>query len=503
MKIAFVSTEVVPFSKTGGLADVAGALPKFLEELGHRVVVFTPLYKQVKEKFRPRRTLRTISVPVGKDLVRGEIWEDKLPDSNVTVYFIGNDDYFNRDGLYGDAKGDYSDNCSRFVFFSRGVIEAIKAIGFLPDVIHSNDWQAGLIPLYCRLAYAGDRPIARAANVYTIHNLAYQGLFWHWDIPITNIGWEHFNYHELEFYGKINFMKGGIVHADTITTVSPTYAREIQRSEEMGAGLQGVLGERSRDIAGILNGIDYSVWNPEIDTLIAAKYGPGDMAGKATCKSLLQRESGLAERAGAPLIGAISRLVDQKGFDLVADIIDDLMREDLQLVILGTGMEKYHKLLGAIAKRYPDRLALFLKFDNRLAHAIEAGADMFLMPSRYEPCGLNQMYSLKYGTVPVVRATGGLADTITDATPEALKSGTANGFSFVPYESSALMSTIRRALAAYGDRDTWSGIVSIGMRQDWSWSRSAAEYTRVYAETIAKKASKADSSAGKRPISRA
>ncbi len=418
MKIAIVASEVVPFSKTGGLADVAGALPKFLEKRGHEVCVFTPLYKAVWDKFHPTRTNHRISVPVGSDLVQGEVWRETLPDSNVTVYFIGNDNYFYRDGLYGDEKGDYSDNCSRFVFFSRGVLEAIKALNLKPDLINSNDWQSGLIPVYAKIADFDDPSIRKAAHVFTIHNLAYQGLFWHWDIPLTNIGWEHFNYKELEFYGKVNFMKGGIVFADTITTVSPTYAKEIQADEESGAGLDGVLRDRGADVVGILNGIDYSVWNPEIDDLIPKKYSLDKPKGKAECKAELQKYAGLPAQPNVPLVGTISRLVDQKGFDLIAEIIDPLMQEEMQFVLLGTGLEKYHALFTEIVRRYPDKAAAFLKFDNKLAHMIEAGSDMFLMPSHYEPCGLNQMYSLKYGTVPVVRATGGLADTITDATPE-------------------------------------------------------------------------------------
>jgi len=487
MKIAFVSSEVVPFSKTGGLADISGALPKFLEKLGHKVSVFTPLYKAVKDKFRPRKTGRAVSVPVGTDLVKGEIWQGTLPDSKVPVYFISHDAYYYRDGLYGDAKGDYSDNCSRFVFFSRAVIEAIRALGLEPDVIHSNDWQAGLIPVYSKLAYAGDAGISRAANVYTIHNLGYQGLFWHWDMPIINIGWEHFNYKELEFFNKINLVKGGIVFSDTITTVSPTYAKEIQSDEELGAGLRGVLKERTKDLVGILNGIDYAEWSPEVDALIPSKYSLAGMSGKAICKKELQGEANFLKKPAVPLIGMITRLVDQKGLDLLAAVAEQLMAEDLQLVVLGTGLEKYHKLLTQIAAKYPKKAAAFLKFDNRLAHWIEAGADIFLMPSRYEPSGLNQLYSLKYGTVPVVRATGGLADTITDAADAAVRAGKANGFSFAPYEANELLRTVRRALAAYHDATLWQQLVTTGMKQDWSWNRSATEYVAMYKEAVERK----------------
>jgi len=489
MKIAFVSSEVVPFSKTGGLADVSGALPKFLSSLGNDVVVFTPLYRDIREKFRPKKIGRPISVPVGPDLVTGQIWTTTFPESKVPVYFIACDPYFNREGLYGDAKADYSDNCSRFVFFSRAVLAALKELDFKPDVIHANDWQAGLIPMYLKIGNAAgnSNSNSRPPVVYTVHNLAYQGLFWHWDIPLLNVGWEHFNYKELEFFGKINFMKGGIAFADTVTTVSPTYAREIQSDEELGAGLQGVLKERSKDLVGILNGVDYADWNPETDALIPARYSLADRVGKAECKQALQREAGFLQKPRVPVIGMITRLVDQKGFDLIAAVVGDMMKEDLQLVILGTGLEKYHTLLTGIARNYPKKCAIFLKFDNRLAHLIEAGSDMFLMPSRYEPCGLNQMYSLKYGTVPIVRATGGLADTVTDATDANVKAGSANGFSFVPYEAAALIQSVRGALSAYADAQLWERIAQTGMKQDWSWTRSAREYERVYRETIEKK----------------
>jgi len=486
MRIAFVSSEVVPFSKTGGLADVSGALPKFLAELGHEVTVFTPLYRGIRRRFKPRRTNKTISVPVGSDKVEGALYRGKLPDSRVKVVFIANDGYFDREGLYGDEAGDYGDNCSRFVFFSRGVLEAIKALDLKTDIVHSNDWQAGLIPVYRRVAYGGEEALAGAAHVFTIHNMAYQGLFWHWDIPLTNIGWEHFNYKELEFYGKINFLKGGIVFADTITTVSPTYAKEIQSDEELGAGLNGVLRDRSDDVFGILNGIDYTVWNPEVDELIPAKYSIRDLSGKAKCKSRLQKEAGLPVKGDVPLVGMITRLVDQKGLDLIADGIDEIMSEDLQFVLLGTGLEKYHVLFEDVARRYPKKAGIFLKFDNKLAHMIEAGADMFLMPSRYEPCGLNQMFSLKYGTVPIVRETGGLADTVTNADEESLKAGVANGFTFGPYETSALVDALRRALEAWSDKPRWSKIVAAGMAQDWSWARSAKEYVKLYEHTIRK-----------------
>jgi len=486
MHILFATPEAAPFAKTGGLADVSGALPKHLhDDLGHDVAVIMPYYRMVRESgAHVSDTGRQVSVPVGQITRTARILRATFPDSETPVYFVQEDSYFDRETLYGPKGTDYKDNCERFVFFSRAVIEAAKLLFDSIDIIHCNDWQTGLVPVYMKTLYADDPKIGAAASVFSIHNLAYQGLFWHWDMRLTGLDWSLFNWQQLEYYGKLNLLKGGIVFADSISTVSKRYAREIQTAE-YGVGLENVIQTRARDLFGILNGIDYSVWNPEIDELIPARYSADDLSGKAACKKELQRINNLPQRPDVPLIGAISRLDKQKGFDLLSDIIDDLIQEDIQFVLLGTGDPKYHKFFERLAREYPDKAGINLTFNNTLAHQIEAGADIFLMPSRYEPCGLNQMYSLRYGTVPVVRATGGLADTITDFNDQTRHDEAANGFCFEEYTPRALLETIRRALRTYATPD-WHTLVVRGMRQDWSWTRSAREYVEMYEQTLAK-----------------
>ncbi len=496
MRIVMASAEVSPFSKTGGLGDVAGSLPKHLRELGHEVIVITPRYSVVRENASClsdmaglRRTAIDFSIPVGKRMMPGALQRSQLPGSDVPVYFVENKHYFDRDGLYGTGGGhdnDYADNAERFIFFTRAVLEACRKLDFAPDVIHCNDWQTGLLPVYIRTTYGNMPEFANTASVFTIHNLVYQGNFWHWDMKLTGLDWYLFNWRHLEYFGNLNFMKGGIVFADVVSTVSKQYAKEIQ-SEEYGAGLNEILSDRSDDLFGIINGVDYSIWSPETDEHIAARYGPDDLSGKAECKAALQqaynlpaRDSGGPQKHGAPLIGIVSRLDKQKGFDIIADAIEGIMALDLQIVLLGTGDPQYHALFENLAERHPGKLGVNLTFDNALAHQIEAGADMFLMPSRYEPCGLNQLYSLKYGTVPIVRATGGLADTIIDATPDAIEGGTATGFSFEDYTPAELLATVRRAVETYSHRDVWARLVRHCMAQDWSWSRSANEYVDLY-----------------------
>jgi len=480
MKVLFASSEIVPFAKTGGLADVSASLPVALRKLGHEISVFTPLYGETRAKnpsLRP--TGITVSVPVGERTVSGGIMEGALPGSDVPVYFLDAPKYYDRDGLYGTSAGDHKDNCSRFVFFARGLLETAKALGFAPDVIHLNDWQTALAAVYRKTLYAGEPLFEKSAVLLTIHNLAYQGVFWHLDMPLTGIDWSHFNWKELDHFGKLNFLKGGIVFADRINTVSPTYAGEI-RSSEFGAGLDGVLRHVGGRLSGIINGVDYAHWNPETDELLPARYSASDLSGKAECKKALQAEYGLPQKADVPVIGIVGRLAAQKGLDLVAEAMGEFLKMPLQIIILGTGEEKIQDVIREVASSAPERIGAKIAFDNRIAHLIEAGSDIFMMPSRYEPCGLNQMYSLKYGTVPLVRSTGGLADTIVDCTPETLKSGRANGFSFKPYEVKALIETVKRALELYGRREDWARLVSVGMRQDWSWARSAREYEALY-----------------------
>lgn len=487
MNIVIVSPEAAPFAKTGGLADVAGALPKFLAQLKHKVCLFMPYYPQVKQgKFPVKDTGKEISVNIADKTVTGKIFEGQIPDSKVPVYFIVQDGYFDRPELYKDRETgkDYGDQSERFIFFSRAVLEAIEALGIKPDVIHCNDWQSALIPAYVKTLYKEGRAVSGAGTVFTVHNLGYQGMFWHWDMHLTGLDWSLFNWKQLEYYGHLNFLKAGLVFADVINTVSRTYAKEIQ-TEEFGVGLQDVLKERSKDLYGVVNGIDYSVWSPEVDTLIAKKFSANDLSGKDECKKQLLKTQKLPKKKNVPLIGIISRLDKQKGFDILEQALPEIMERNLQIVVLGTGEAKYHELFQNAAKKFPQKIAVNLAFNNKLAHEIEAGSDMFLMPSRYEPCGLNQLYSLKYGTVPVVRSTGGLADTVIDCTPETLEAEIATGFVFDEYTSDALIEVIDRALEVWNRQPDWEKLMRNGMEKDWSWSRSAKEYVTLY-----KKASK-------------
>lgn len=489
MRILLATSEAVPFAKTGGLADVCGALPVELARAGHQAAVILPAYRQAHYCGLPSEPMGIeFIVPIGTKTVAGRLLKSRLPGCDVPVYLIEQDQYYDRDQLYRTDGKDYIDNCERFVFFCRAVMESIRLLELQLDVIHANDWQTGLVPAYLKIAYHGLPRYEQIACVFTIHNMGYQGQFWHWDMLLTGLDWKYFNWHQMEFHGKLNLLKTGLVFADSITTVSPRYAQEIQ-SPALGCGLEGVLQQRRDVLFGILNGIDPVEWNPAIDPHLEANFDADAVGkGKPQCKAALQKELGLPLRAEVPLVGLIGRLCDQKGFDLVADVMQKWGSEnDLQWVILGTGEPKYHRLFQSLSEQFRDRVAVRLEFSTPLAHRIEAGADMFLMPSRYEPCGLNQLYSLRYGTVPVVRATGGLADTITDATPQALADGTANGFCFHQYNAQALDETLRRACEAYRRPQVWSQLVGTGMGQDWSWARSAAQYVKLYQETIGRK----------------
>lgn len=483
MDVVFVASEAVPFAKTGGLADVAGALPRALEKQGHRASLFLPCYRRARSAGpAPADTGVTLHIPIGARHVDGRVLQARLPGSGAMAYLIDQPGYFDRDGLYGNGTTDYEDNCERFVFFQRAVLETIRALGLRPDVIHCNDWQTGLIPVYVRTLYRNVPELSRAGTLLTIHNLAYLGLFWHWDMALTGLDWHLFNWRQLEFHGKLCFMKAGLVFADLLSTVSPTYAREIQTPRH-GIGLDGLLRDRHADLYGIVNGIDLDIWSPSNESMIARRYDADTVTeGKARCKDWLQEQAGLDRRPEVPLFAQIGRLDPQKGWDLLAEVADRLLATDAQLMVLGVGHARYHALLEDLARRHPGRCSAFLGFDDDLAHQIEAGADLFLMPSLFEPCGLNQLYSLAHGTVPVVRATGGLADTVTDATPSTLADGTATGFCFTEPTAAALWQTIERALALWPDRDAWTRLMRTGMRQDWSWDRSAREYTRVYEE---------------------
>ena len=483
MNILLATSEAVPFAKTGGMADVCGALPAELSRLGHGATLILPAYRQIRYCGLPIEPLGiNFIVPIGSKTVAGRLLRSHLPGSTVPVYLVQQDAYYDRDELYRQNGQDYPDNCERFVFFSRAVMEAIRLLELDIDVIHANDWQTGLVPAYLKIKYRNLPRYERIATLFSIHNIAYQGVFWHWDMLLTGLDWKYFNWHQMEYYGKLNLLKTGVVFADAIGTVSPRYAHEIQ-TPDFGRGLEGVLQHRRESLFGILNGIDESVWNPATDPNLAARYTAETAAqGKAACKASLQRELGLSEQASEPLIGMIGRMDDQKGFDLVADVIGEWVQgSEVQWAILGKGEPKYHRLFAELHNRFPQKVGVRLEYSDPLAHRIEAGADMFLMPSRFEPCGLNQMYSLKYGTVPVVRETGGLADTITDASEVAVAAGKANGFSFREDNALALSETLARACDTYRRRpDVWHRLIEAGMRQDWSWRHSANEYVRVY-----------------------
>ena len=487
MNILMVASEAIPFAKTGGLADVVGSLPIELSRLGHRLTLMLPAYRQTRSSGQPLEpTGIRLDIPIGNKIVVGRLLRSQLPNSNVPVYLVEQDDYYDRPELYRDDGADYRDNCERFVFFCRAIMESIRLLDLAPNIIHANDWQTGLVPAYLDLEYRDAPGYGEIASVFTIHNMAYQGQFWHWDMLLTGLDWKYFNFHQMEFYGNLNLLKTGIVFSDAVTTVSPTYANEIQHSE-FGCGLQDTLAQRSATVSGIINGVDYAVWNPQTDRHIAANYGPENWReGKATCKRKLQEELGLSVRAEVPLIGIVGRLVDQKGFDLIARLMEQWVDQaDVQWAILGTGEPSYHDLLQRLQTQHPEKTAVKLMFSDELAHRIEAGADIFLMPSRYEPCGLNQLYSLKYGTVPVVHRTGGLADTIAHPTGENLANRTANGFVFEEYATGALESVLELACDTLRtDPAIWDQLVSTGMRQDWSWKTSARAYAQLYEETL-------------------
>src|SRR5271157_5782876 len=476
MHIAFAASECVPFSKTGGLADVVGALPRSLAALGHQVSVFLPRYRQTKLD-DPQTVVRSITVPFDdKYRFCSVVTADTKTPTGVRFYFVDYPPYFDRDALYGTPAGDYPDNAERFAMFSRAVLEAAKVLG-VPQVFHCHDWQSALVPVMLRTLYAEDPAFRDVATVFTIHNMGYQGLFPSDTLPLLMLPWELLTISKMEFFGQVNFLKGALVHADFITTVSKKYSQEIQTTE-YGFGLEGVLRGRAATVTGILNGVDYDEWSPQTDKFTVAKYSPQDLSGKVQCKQDLLHAFGIANvDAKIPVIGIVSRFAAQKGFDLIAQMMDRLAREEMIMVVLGSGDKPYEEMFQRLNKQFPHKIAVKVAFDNAIAHKIEAGADMFLIPSRYEPCGLNQIYSLKYGTVPIVRATGGLDDTIE---PWDARTGKGTGFKFSDYTGEALLATIRQALLAYQDPSSWQTLMRNGMGRDFSWGASAREYGKIY-----------------------
>ena len=479
MRVLLASSEVFPFAKTGGLADVAGALPKALQKLGVDVRVIMPKYKGIEEKEFPITYggLR-ISCPISQRIVDAEIAETRF--NGIPVYLVEKDEYYYRDNLYSTQDGDYIDNAERFIFFSKAIIETTKVTGFVPQIIHCNDWETALVPVFLKALHRQDPLLSRIATLLTIHNLGYPGLFWHLDWHLLNLPWEYFTPSSLEFYGKINFLKGGIVFADVVNTVSKKYSEEIQTAE-FGSGLDGVLRTRKDDLYGIVNGIDYDDWNPQKDPCIPAPFDADHLDKKGMSKAELQRAFGLPVDDRIPVISSISRLADQKGFDLVSQGFEKLVSHNIQYILLGTGERKYHELFTELAGKHPRALSVKITYDNSLAHLIEAGSDMFLMPSRYEPCGLNQLYSLKYGTVPIVRAVGGLDDTICD---DPSKPEEQTGFKFDEYSVDAMLAALERALTAYRSRNGWLSLMKRCMAQDFSWEKSAEAYKALYERAI-------------------
>jgi len=481
-----VTPEAVPFAKTGGLADVAGALPEALAGLGCEVRCVMPRYRLVDlKKFNLEQVIPEEPQQfAGEEIVR-DFW--RAPAKNgVEWYFLNAPAYYDREQLYTVEGKDYPDTFERFTFFAQQVLALVKRLDWRPDVIHCHDWQTGLIPVYLKIPVKTpvldtyDPFYQGIKTLFTIHNIAYQGLFEKENLPLTGIDWAHFTFDQLEYHGKLNFLKAGLAFADRLNAVSTRYSEEIQ-TEEFGRGMEGVLSWRSKDLTGILNGIDTDEWNPAKDRHIAAPFSADDLRGKQTCRRALLKEEGLKPKAGSPVIGIISRLDAQKGFDLIEAAFPEIMALGVQMVILGTGTPEHHEMLTKMVETYPDQLAVNLTFDDALAHRIEAGADLFLMPSKFEPCGLNQMYSLRYGTVPIVHATGGLADTITNYDPQ---TKTGNGFAFANYCPEALVDAVKRAVELFPDRRRWLDLMRTGMRQDFSWRASASRYLELYKSMV-------------------
>lgn len=497
LRILLAASEVAGFAKTGGLADVAAALPRALARRGHQVAVVMPYHRAVRfGRCEVSPTPHVLTVPVGSRALACRVFRSTLPKSDVPVFFIDAPEYFDRDdpahgrGLYqqtmpGGYKADYQDNAERFTFFSRAVMEAIPAVGFVPQVIHANDWQTGLIPVYTSEMMRVWPEYARMRSLFTIHNIAYQGMFNRGVMELTGLPGYLFNHAQLEFHGHLNFLKAGVVFADAVNTVSPTYSREIQTAE-YGCGLEGLLGQVRHKLSGIVNGVDYGEWDPAHDPHIPERYDADTVfEHKPASKAELQRQYKLPVDPTKPILGMVARLVSQKGLDLVMGAAPGFLDLGCQLVFLGEGDREFHDQLQSFRDRHPTQVGIYLGFHEPLAHLVEAGCDLFLMPSRYEPSGLNQLYSLRYGTPPVVRATGGLADTIVNASEENIRAGVGTGFSFHDYTPHALYETVKWALTLYRARpNDFRGVVRTAMKQDWSWDRSGEKYEALYRRVL-------------------
>ena len=482
LKILFATPEAQPYAKSGGLADVAGALPQALNKLGHDIRVIMPRFKSTLKCPLGHIPLPMgFEIPVGPKKYSGTLSEGKLEDG-TPVYLVANDKFFLRDGLYGDADGDYPDNAERFIFFVRTIFEACRALDFRPDIIHCNEWQTGLLPAYLKTVYATDDFFSETRSVMSIHNLAFQGNFPASTLALSGLPESVFTTEGLEFYGQVNFLKSGLVFSDLLSAVSPTYSSEIQ-TEEFGCGLDGVLRHRTDDLKGILNGVDYNEWNPATDPLIHTKFSTNKPDGKQACKKALIDRFSLNIDITTPILCMVTRLTSQKGIDLVLESMDRLMAKDLAVIILGTGESHYETQILAACNRYPGKLASLIGFGEKASHQIIAGSDIILIPSQYEPCGLTQLYGLRYGTVPLVRSVGGLSDSIQEFNP---KARTGTGFKFKPYESDHLIRAAEKALSLYGQKKLWLKLMTNGMQKDFSWTQSAKKYTRLYHKALDK-----------------
>jgi starch synthase len=483
LNILFVSPEVHPFAKTGGLGDVSGALPRALKELGHDVRVMLPKYRSVDQAKRAVKPMgRTVTVTVGPKTLTGELHESRLHRS-MPVYMVDQRDYFDREGFYGDAHGEFHDNAERFIFFNRAVLEACKSLDFQPDIIHCNDWQTGLIPCYLQTLYNSDPFFENTRTVFSIHNLGYQGNFDKRAIPAAHLPWDLFTLEGVEFYGQFSFLKTGLVYADVLATVSKTYRREILTPEH-GFAMDGVLRHHQDKLFGILNGVDYREWDPQNDAHIKTRYGPKSLKGKPECKKSLLRKLSLPIKEKTPLICMVTRLSPQKGIDLVVQSFSELMALDAAWVILGSGEADYENFFKDQDRKNEGRFRFVSGFDEKLAHQIIAGSDLLLMPSKYEPCGLTQMYALRYGTVPVVRRVGGLADTVKSFQPG---NSRGTGFLFKHAEAGELLRSLKKALALYSRKKDWRTLMRNGMKQDFGWDRAAKHYDRLYRRTLKNK----------------
>ncbi|MBP7830870.1 MAG: glycogen synthase GlgA [Kiritimatiellae bacterium] len=479
MRVLYAASEIMPFGSTGGLADVGAGLPKALMMRHSDIARIMPLYRRVAEGgYSLKDTGLRLDIPVGFQMHQAEVWYSEDPPPRT--YFIRRDEYFDRSQLYSLPERDYDDNFERFVFFQKAIVSLIDTLQWHPDIVHCSDWQTGLVPLFLKYGIqgAGRKQVER--TVFTIHNLAYQGLFPGSQYSQTNLPFFCFNMDCAEFYGNINCIKAGITSSNLVTTVSRTYAQEI-RTEEYGCGLHGILAQMGERLVGVFNGVDYSLWNPQTDPHLVQTYGPDSLAGKRACKEELLRLMGLTISPDAPLLGMVTRLVDQKGLDILAEAMPDLMSADVGFVLLGAGQDKYQKLCLEWVSRWPGRFAARLGYDNPLSHKIEAGADIYMMPSRFEPCGLNQLYSLKYGTVPVVHATGGLDDTIQNIDADG-REGT--GFKFRTYTAQGLNHAAQRALALFKHKEVWDTLIRRAMVQDFSWDRAAEDYIKIYQQAM-------------------